>query len=282
MYTLYLSLGVGLFVALVPLVFGVGIGWTFLPGMIVGVLAFVWTNRRVAKRVEAVTQAADAEMAALQGLAQRPGKNTAAAMANRFDRAVEVLKRGFMFEKWQIGVSTMLNARIGTLLFTKWLVMQQVPDAKSKGSGLADAIPYLEKARLKGRKAQLLQALWPAWAMLAVAYYKGRKDLDGAVRVLEDAVKVAKKQGMLWSLYAWILWKEERLDDAIAVLARGKEAAADDKNLGENLTALQNRKKMNMRGYGEQWYQFGLERPKMAGMQPQMGHPRMRGGARRR
>ena len=40
---------------------------------------------------------------------------------------------------------------------------------------------------------------------------------------------------------------------------------------------------MRMKGYGEQWYQFGLERPK--GHRPvpgRMGHPRMRGGMRRR
>ena len=122
------------------------------------------------------------------------------------------------------------------------------------------------------------------WAMLAVAYYKGKKDLDGAIKVLEETVKVAKKNGLLWSLYAWILVQEKRNDAAIDVLARGKAAAPDDNYLAENLTLLQNGKALKMKSYGEQWYQFGLEMPPgaAAAMQPKMGHPRMRGGMRRR
>lgn len=276
MYTIFLALGVTLLTILLPLPFGLGPVWTTLPGIILGVLSFVWVNRRVARRVESVVQAADAELAGLQQLAQRPGPGTQAAMARRFDNAVELLKRGFIFAKWQVGVTTMLNARIGMLLFMRWMVLGQ--------GGLSEAIPYLERSRIKGKKARLLAAMWPAWAMLAVCYYKGRKDLSAARAVLEDAVGVAGKESVLWGLYAWILWSEDQLDDAIAVLARGKAALPDDPRITENLTALQNRKPMKMRAYGEQWYQFGLEKPKMAGVQPQMPHPRMkgRGGVRRR
>lgn len=274
MYTVYLALGLCLFVSIVPTLLGMSAVWTVPLGLFLGIASFVWINRRMAKRVEAVTTAADAELANLQQLAQRPGPGTQVAIGKKFDKAVELLKRGFLFEKWQIGVSTMLNARIGMLLFTKWLV--------TKKSSVADAIPYLEKSRIKGKKARLLQALWPAWAMLAVAHYRGKKDLTAARAVLEDAVVIAKKQGLLWNLYAWILWKEKQLDDAVDVLARGKEAAPDDPHVAENLNALQNRKKPNMRGYGEQWYQFGLEQPRAMAAGPRMGHPRMRAKSRRR
>ncbi|MEZ4464929.1 MAG: tetratricopeptide repeat protein [bacterium] len=269
MYTLYLSLAVTLLVAVVPTLFGVSAAWTVLPGFLLGIFCFVWFNRRMAKRVEAVTAAADAEMASLQAIAQRPGPNTQAAMAHKFDKAIEILKRGFILSKWQIGVTTMLNARIGMLYFMRWLVL--------KKEGLKESIPYLEKSRVTGRKARLLASLWPAWAMLAVAWYKGHKNVDKAVEVLEGAVGVARKEGMLWGLYAYILHEAGRIDAAVDVLARGKEKAPDDPHLVANLTALQNQKKMNMRVYGEQWYQFGLEQPKAATMTPQMGHPRMRG-----
>ena len=276
MYSLYLSLAVSAVIVGVPMLFGAGNAkWSVLPGILLGVLAFVWVNRRVAKRVEAVTGAADREMAGLQQVAQRGGgSGSQAAMEKHFDRAVDILKRGFMFEKWQIGVTTMLNARIGMLLYMRWMLL--------KKGGLAEAIPYLEKSRVKGTKGKLLGALWPAWAMLAVAYYKGKRDLDSAIAVLEDTVAVTKKESLLWSLYAWILWKEKRKDAAINVLARAKDILPDDKRVAENLKALQNGKKMRMKDYGEQWYQFGLEQPKMAGMKAQIGHPRMRGGARRR
>lgn len=274
MYTLLLAFGVTLFIAIVPMAFGVSAAWTVLPGLAAGIAAFIWMSRRLSRRVQAVTEAADQELAALQQIAQRPGPAAQAQMAHRFDRAVQILERGFAFEKWQFGVSTMLNARIGMLLFSRSLIL---PNANP-----ADAIPYLEKARVRGRKGKLLQGLWPAWAMLAVAYFKGRKDVDRAVAVLEDAVKAANKEGLLWNLYAWILWKADRLDDAIAVLARAKENLPDDGRVAENLNALRNRKAMKMRAYGEQWYQFGLEKPRLAGMQPQMAHPRARGGMRRR
>lgn len=268
MYTLYLALGVALFIAVVPALLGISPAWTILPGILLGIFSFVWVNRRIAKRLEAVTQAADAEMNALQSIARQQGPNVQLAMANKFDRAVEILQRGFVFQKWQLGATTMLNARIGMLLFMRWLVL--------KKEGLKESIPYLEKSRVKGRKARLMAALWPAWAMLAVAYYKGQKSIDKAIEVLEGAVVIARKEGMLWGIYAWILEEEGRHDAAVDVLARGKKEAPDDKHLAANLVALQNAKKLNMKVYGEQWYQFGLEQPKVPGMTPQMGHPRMR------
>ncbi len=282
MYTLFLAIGVGLFIALAPLPFGISAGYTVIPGLLVGVFAFVWMNRRIAKRVEAVTQAADAEMAKMQQFAQR-GPQGQAGMLRCIDQSVAILEKGFAFQKWQVGIGTMLNARIGMLLYTKWLLGQQLKSAgrKVEGAGLAAAIPYLEKSRIKGAKAKLLAALWPAWAMLAVAYYKSNKDLDRGLAVLEDTQKIAKKHGIVWSLHAWLLAKEKRTDEAIDVLARGKDAASDDQNIVANLQLLQNGKKMQMRGYGESWYQFGLERPKMAANQMRMGHPRMRGGRRR-
>ena len=283
MYTILLSLAVAAFITLVPMIFGISVTWTILPGFIAGILAFVWINRRISKRITAVTGAADAELATLQQIAQRPNANTAAAINQKFDRAIELLKQGFIFQKWQIGIGTMLNARVGMLYYTRWMMQQQLPKRKKNNVGLAEAIPYLEKSRVHGKKAQLLKALWPAWAMLGVAHYRGKSDLDAAIAVFEDTVQVAKKEGLLWSLYAWVLWKEKRLDAAVDVLARGHEAAPDDPRLAENLSALQNRKGMKMRGYGEQWYQFGLEAPKMANAKPRMGHPRMRGrGGRQR
>ncbi|MBU0553960.1 hypothetical protein KKF91_14275 [Myxococcota bacterium] len=274
MYTLLLSIGIGLGVIALPSFVGLSVTWTALPGTLVGVFAFVWINRRVSKRFEAVIGAADAEMADLQKIAQRPGPGAQAAMLKRFDRAIELLHRGFLFQKWQIGINTMLNARIGILMFTRWMTLQK--------DGLNESIPYLERARIKGYKAKLLTSLWPAWVMLAVAYYKGKKDLSRCLGVLEDSVKIAPKESLLWAVYAWILWKEKRLDEGIDVLARAAAALPDDPRIQENLTSMQNKKGMKMRGYGEQWYQFGLERPKVGAMQPQMGHPRMRAKGRRR
>lgn len=292
MYTIYLSLAVAFVVAVLPALFGVSVAWTVLPGLIAGVATFVWVNRRMAKRVEAVTRAADAEINALQQAASRQPttpqqvKQMQAAASARIDAAVSILQQGFLFQKWQLGVTTMLNARIGMLLFTRWAQL---------GTGSAtDAVPYLRRSVVRGRKASLLSALWPAWAMLAVCELKGNEDLDAAAKVLEDAVVVARKEGLLWSLYGWILAEAGRIDEAIDVLARAKSATSDDERVVSNLVALQNKKKMSMKEYGEQWFQFGLEKPKGTASlaqqrlmqqqtpQPRMGHPRAKGRGGRR
>ena len=282
MYTLFFSLGVSVFAAVIPTLFGIDRTWTILPGMILGIICFVWSSRRVSKRVEAVTQRADQEMAKAQTMAQRAGPKAPGVMLQAIDASVAILKTGLIFRKWQFGVGTMLNARIGMLLFSKAMVHQQARQKHEIRPAYLASIPFLKASQVKGKKAKLLHALWPAWAMLAVAHYRSNEGIEGAIRVLDETVKSSPKVGLLWSLYAWLLWKEKRLDDAIAVLARGKEKADKDKRLEENLTALQNRKGMKMKAYGQQWYQFGLEQPRMAAAQAQIGHPRMKGSSRRR
>ena len=282
MYTLFFSFGAALFVAIVPTFFGVSSNWIVLPGMILGFVTFFWSSRRVSKRVEAVTQKADQEMAKAQAVSQRAGAKAPEIMIRAIDASVTILKTGLIFQKWQFGIGTMLNARIGMLLFSKAMVLQQARQKSEVKKAYVASIPFLTASQVKGKKARLLHALWPAWAMLAVAHYRTDEGIDGAVRVLEDAVKAAPKVGLLWNIYGWLLWKEKRNDDALEVLVRGKAKADTDKRLDENLTAIQNRKGMKMKGYGQNWYQFGLEQPRVAGAQGQIGHPRMRGGSRRR
>jgi hypothetical protein len=80
--------------------------------------------------------------------------------------------------------------------------------------------------------------------------------------VLDEAVKANKKEGVLWSLYGWILEKEDRHEQAIAVLGRGVAANPSDEKLKTSLQALQNGKKLKLgKLYAEQWFQFMLERP---------------------
>ena len=284
MYTLFLALGLSTLISVVPALFGVSAVYTVLPGTLIGIFAFVIIGRRISKRVEMVTRAADAEMAKAQNIASRSGAKAQSVMMRAIDTSVARLKTGMVFAKWQIGVTTMLNARIGMMLYTKALLLQQGGKKKGVSEALKSAIPYLEASQVKGKKARLLQALWPAWAMLAIAHYRTDKGIDGAIEILENTVKVAPKNGLLWSLYAYLLWKSKRLDEALDVLVRGKAQADTDKRLDENLTLLQNRKPMKMRAYGEQWYQFGLEQPRAAQAQAQMGHARtggkMRGGPR--
>lgn len=278
MYSLVTALVVTLLTIALPGVFGVDAKWTVLPAIVLGVVTFITLGRRIGKRIEAINAAADAEMQALQTMAQqmaqRPQTRNPQLLGQRIDNAVAIYKRGLFLQRWQFGVGTMLNARIGMMLFTR---LQIVPD-----SNLAEAIPYLEKARVTGRKAALFSGMWPAWAMLGVAHYKsGKAHFEKMKSVFESSLAHVRKEPMFWQVYAYILHKEGDADGAIGVLARAHEALPDDAAVTENLTALQNGKKMSMRAYGDPWYQFGLETPKMP-LAPRMPHPRTRTTSKRR
>ena len=96
--------------------------------------------------------------------------------------------------------------------------------------------------------------------MLACLHFK-KKRTEEMKQTFEETAKYAKKEPLFWSLYAWCIWKNGDRDEAQAVLNRGLEAIPDNERLKSNLNALRNGKKMKMRGWREQWYQFHLEAP---------------------
>jgi len=172
--------------------------------------------------------------------------------AQRFDKAVQTLQGGFVLAPWQFLVASQLHSNIGILLYLK--------------SEMDAALPHLEKSFTKN---------WVARGMLGAARYR-KRDLDGTTKVLDAAVKSNKKQGVLWSLYAWILEKEDRHDQAITLLGRAVQANPSDEKLKISLQALQNGKKLKLgKLYAEQWFQFMLERPP-----PELAGAGFRGGRR--
>jgi tetratricopeptide (TPR) repeat protein len=172
--------------------------------------------------------------------------------AQKLEKAVQTLQGGFVLAPWQFLVAAQLHSNIGILLF-----LRKDEDA---------ALPHLEKSFSRN---------WIARGMLAVVRYR-RRDLDGARKILDDAVKVNKKEGVLWSLYAWLLEKEGRHEEAIGVLGRAVSANGSDEKLKTSLQALQNGKRLKLgKLYQEQWFQFRLEQPP-----PEFAGAGFRGGRR--
>jgi predicted Zn-dependent protease len=158
--------------------------------------------------------------------------------ARKLDKAIQTLQSGFVLAPWQFLVASQLHSNIGILHYLK-------QDREA-------ALPHLEKSFSKN---------WVARGMLGATRYLA-KDVDGATRVLEDAVKANKKESVVWALYAWILEEEDRHEAAIAVLGRGVAANSADEKLKTALQALQNGKKLKLgKLYAEQWFQFLLEKP---------------------
>jgi tetratricopeptide (TPR) repeat protein len=212
-----------------------GLVAAIFPGVLALAIAYFVLARRTWKKLEKIFEGMQREV-----------------QAQKFDKAIQTLQGGFPLAPWQFLVASQLHSNIGILLY-----LRQDLDA---------ALPHLEKSFSRN---------WIARGMLAVGRYR-KRDLDGMKRIFEDAVKSNKKEGVLWSAYAWVLEKEDRHDDAIRVLSRAVAANASDEKLKTSLQALQNGKKLKLgKLYGEQWFQFMLERPP-----PEFAGAGFRGGRR--
>ena len=281
MKTVYLALLVTFLTIFIPTFLDVSAVWTVLPGLALGVATYVYINRKYGKLVNAILEEANREVQAAQMIMQRAGQaqNAAAqraaqqAMEKKSALAVEKLKEGFQYSDWQLGSQTSLSAQIGMLIFSNNIFLA----AQGQKNKLKDAIPYLESSLVTGWRANLLQGLWHAWLRLAVCYFKTNKGIDAIKEVMENIVTVVKKEGLVWSVYAWFLVQNKQTDQAIEVLVRGATSCPDPV-LKANLQALQNGKALKMTDYGQVWWGLGLELPKhLTAKQQSMGHPRMKG-----
>jgi tetratricopeptide (TPR) repeat protein len=166
------------------------------------------------------------------------------------DPAVDILKEAYPIADWQFMVKSQIDGQIGTILYS--------------AKRFEEAEQYLKKAFSKN---------WVARAMLGVHYYKNKK-YDKMREVFEEAAMANKEKPLLWNLYAYCLWKSRNRSDAIDVLNRALDNNENDEKTEQNLNALKNGNKMKMRGWGNMWYQFHLDRPPQQQMRQQIRHQR--------
>ncbi len=99
-----------------------------------------------------------------------------------------------------------------------------------------------------------------AKAMLGILQWK-RGEKKKARETFDLALKTGKKESLLYAVYAYVLVEMGERDRAIETLNRGLGICKGDERLITNRNLLQNGKALKMKVYGEQWYQFLLERP---------------------
>ena len=84
-----------------------------------------------------------------------------------------------------------------------------------------------------------------------------------------------KKNGLVWSTYAWCLDKLGDRTRALEVLGRAVKQNPADEKLKDNQKALQNNERLRMKPYGQDWWAMRLEPVPMdaipAGMRPPQG-----------
>jgi len=155
--------------------------------------------------------------------------------AQRFEKAIRILKDALQYGKWQIYVEGQINSQIGSIYYIK--------------RDFSNAFPYLEKSFFKN---------WASMAMLAICYMK-RQRKDMMTKTFEKAVQWSSKEPLLWNIYAYCLNDCGETSKAKEVLERGLKKLPSDTQIKENLEALTEGKKMKMRSYGDMWFQFHLE-----------------------
>lgn len=157
--------------------------------------------------------------------------------AGRPEKAIKILESGFKYSNWQFYIKPQINAQIGTIYY-----MQR---------NFTKAFDYLQKGFVRH---------WVAMAMLGITYMKRNKTTE-MINTFEKATTGSRKEPMVWNLYAYCLEKVGDTEKAIAVMEKGLKKTGGDERLEANLEALREGRKMKMKGYGDMWYQFHLEKP---------------------
>ncbi len=166
----------------------------------------------------------------------------------RIPNAIKMLKGAYPHTRWVFMLRGQIDGQIGTLKFI---------DKDFDG-----ALPLLEQAWIKH---------WPAKGMLA-SYWFRRHKADKALEILDKTISANKKEPILYAIKAFMQVKLKDPDGARATLVVGKEKCPSNQPLSDNLMRLQNGEKLRMSDFGEQWWQFHLEKPsnaqamKMAGV----------------
>ncbi len=199
-----------------------------VPAIITMVVVYIFLAKNTYKKLEAIMMNMQLEFQRLSKI-----KNP---QLRSIDNAIEILKSGYPLGKWQFFIRQQLDAQIGVVYYTNNQVKQ--------------ALPYLKNAFLRH---------WVARGMLGAYYFK-KKDYDNMIKIFNEAIKTNKKVGLLYNMYAWCLVQINQKDKAIEILTQGVKILPNDKNLNTSLINLQNNKKIKLTIYGDEWYQFRLEK----------------------
>lgn len=240
-YALVAAVLVGVGAAFIPFIGPIGAA---LPALVAGAAAYLLLVRKVNAKLQG-------DIAGIQALLM--AKNVEGALST-----LQGIKQ--RYSRWVFLLGSQIDGQIGAIYY-----MKKDFDA---------ARPYLERAFVRNWDAKLMLACLLSGQVLDKKAGGKKGDLAAVDTLLERVVKYTPKQGLLWSTWAWLHWNADDSKRALEILARGKQTLGEsDPHLSANLLALQNDKKLKMKGYGDTWYAFHLEQHPMV-MQAQRGNVR--------
>lgn len=156
---------------------------------------------------------------------------------NQVALAIKELESMLPMGRWQILLEGQIHAQIGLLTYA---------------SGDTErAEKHLAQAGYRATEAQVVYA--------ALLYRTNR--WPKAREVLDNAIRMNKKQMLPYHVYAWLLLKEGDRNAAIEKLLAAQKIEPSNESTTENLGRLQNGKDLSMKRFGMIWYGLQLERP---------------------
>ncbi len=157
--------------------------------------------------------------------------------AGQTQLAISQLESMFPLSRWQVLLKGQIHAQIGMLAYA--------------AGDESRAAKHLAKSGLRATEARLAYA--------AFEYRNGRK--KEAHQIMETAIGANKKQIMPYHVYAWMLVKDGDREAAINQLLKCQKIEKDNDSTLENLSRLQNNKKLSMKRFGMGWFGLQLEKP---------------------
>lgn len=175
------------------------------------------------------------------------------AEKRQFPSAIKILEEMLPLAKWQVMLKGQLHSQMGVFYYA------QKNEEK--------ALENLSKGSSRSPDAQLI---------LASIYFR-KKEMEKVKNVFEITIKMNKKQVLLYNAWAFMLSQAGDADAAMKVLQQCLKVNKANDTTQDNLTRLQNGKKMNMKNFGMNWYSLQLEKAPMSMMQGQFaGRPGFR------
>ncbi|HEB90502.1 MAG TPA: hypothetical protein ENI85_13100 [Deltaproteobacteria bacterium] len=151
--------------------------------------------------------------------------------------AISQLEALLPLSRWQILLKGQIHAQIGLLAYA------------TGDEALAEK--HLALSGIRATEARLAYA--------AMQYRRGNK--REALEIVDVAIRANKKQILPYHVYAWMLWKDGDREGAINKLLECQKVEKSNESTQENLSRLQNGKKLNMKRFGMGWFGLQLEKP---------------------
>ena len=242
-----------------------------------GICYFVLMRRSFAK-LSAISQTA---MERMQGVQNNPDPE---GQLNLLDQTIIIFEEGLPLEKEQFLIAPTLHSQIGSLHYQAGGVLMQLRLRESLQGSSSKASTYKSKASKRFAKAkEHFLAFYKPWqvkvmknwhpvAMLAAQEYReGNK--DRALELLNEIQGAGGDDPLFYGIHAWLLHKCDKQDEALIVVSDGCDKHASHKPLKDMRLAIQNKKKIDVFGFGQGWFSFfpeQLDRDMIMRMQSQM------------